>query len=173
MVHLFGIRHHGPGSARSLLKALEALSPDCVLIEGPPEADEIVHWAADEAMRPPVAMLAHCPDDPQLAVFYPLAEFSPEWLALRFALARGTPVRFIDLPQVHGLALRQQQEKEQGSASEDSGEAAGPSDDPLGWLAEAAGYGDGESWWNHMVEERGDGEGLFAAIAEAMQEVRA
>ena len=27
--------------------------------------------------------------------------------------------------------------------------------DPLHWLARAAGYADGESWWNHMVEERG------------------
>lgn len=173
MIHLFGIRHHGPGSARSLLMALEALAPDCVLIEGPPEADEIVHWAAHEAMQPPVAMLAHCPDDAQLAVFYPLAEFSPEWQAMRFALARGTPVRFIDLPQTHNLALMQQAEKADAEGgSEETGEVETPSDDPLGWLAEAAGYGEGEGWWNHMVEERGDGEGLFAAIAEAMQEVR-
>ena len=28
--------------------------------------------------------------------------------------------------------------------------------DPLDLLAEAAGYPDGESWWNRMVEERGD-----------------
>ena len=38
-VHLFGIRHHGPGCARSLLRALEALRPDCVLVEGPPESE--------------------------------------------------------------------------------------------------------------------------------------
>lgn len=38
-VHYFGVRHHGPGCARSLLAAFEALKPDCVLIEGPPEAD--------------------------------------------------------------------------------------------------------------------------------------
>ena len=35
-VHLFGIRHHGPGCARSLLRALDELRPDCILIEGPP-----------------------------------------------------------------------------------------------------------------------------------------
>jgi hypothetical protein len=29
-VHLFGIRHHGPGSARSLERALQALGPDLV-----------------------------------------------------------------------------------------------------------------------------------------------
>ena len=31
---VFGIRHHGPGSARSLQRALQALQPDTVLIEG-------------------------------------------------------------------------------------------------------------------------------------------
>jgi hypothetical protein len=38
-VHVLGIRHHGPGSARSLGAALAALAPDVVLIEGPPDAD--------------------------------------------------------------------------------------------------------------------------------------
>ncbi|WP_170159778.1 DUF5682 family protein, partial [Calidithermus terrae] len=41
-VHIFGIRHHGPGSARSLKAALEALRPDCILVEGPPEADPLL-----------------------------------------------------------------------------------------------------------------------------------
>ena len=41
MAHLFGIRHHGPGCARSLLRALEQLQPDCLLIEGPPDAADL------------------------------------------------------------------------------------------------------------------------------------
>src|SRR4051812_7706710 len=108
MVHLFGIRHHGPGCARSLLKALAELDPDCVLVEGPPEADAVLPWAAHDGMQPPVAMLAHCPEEPELAVFYPMAEFSPEWQAIRFALARQRTVRFIDLPQAHSLALQKE-----------------------------------------------------------------
>ena len=36
-VHLLGIRHHGPGSARHVREALEELGPDIILIEGPPE----------------------------------------------------------------------------------------------------------------------------------------
>jgi len=52
-VHLFGVRHHGPGCARSLVKALEALQPDCVLIEGPPEADDLLTLAGAEGMEPP------------------------------------------------------------------------------------------------------------------------
>ena len=33
--------------------------------------------------------------------------------------------------------------------------------DPLGWLAAAAGYSDGERWWEQMVEQRRDGAELF------------
>jgi len=44
---VFGIRHHGPGSARALAAELAAFVPDVVLIEGPPEADAVVHLAAD------------------------------------------------------------------------------------------------------------------------------
>lgn len=78
-VTLFGIRHHGPGSARSLARALRTLEPDAVLIEGPPEAERALALADDPGMRPPVAMLVYAPDEPRRASFYPLASFSPEW----------------------------------------------------------------------------------------------
>lgn len=187
----FGIRHHGPGCARSLLQALNAWNPDCLLIEGPPEADDLLVHAADPELRPPVALLVHCPAEPTMASFYPLADFSPEWQAMVWAAQKAVPTRFIDLPQTHGMALRkarEDEEKAQLAAQEPASETEpetesdntlptteDPHDqatDPLGWLAQAAGYGDGESWWNHMVEERGDGTDLFTAIAEAMREVR-
>lgn len=178
--HWFGIRHHGPGCAHSLVRAFDALRPDCVLIEGPPEADGLLQSVLAEGMRPPVALLSYCPDEPRLAVYHPYAEFSPEWQALRWAVAAGVPVRFIDLPVAHGLALeqaaRQAAEEAPEAAEEAEGEAADTSPDPhdpLAWFARAAGYADGEAWWNHMVEERGDGEELFAAITEAMTTLRA
>ena len=58
---VYGIRHHGPGSARSVRAALAEQRPDVVLIEGPPEADELVGLAADPQMRPPVALLGYVP----------------------------------------------------------------------------------------------------------------
>ncbi|WP_306186417.1 DUF5682 family protein [Streptomyces sp. MK5] len=101
---LLGVRHHGPGSARAVRAALEAARPKVVLIEGPPEADALIPLAAEEGMRPPVALLAHAVDEPGRSAFWPLAEFSPEWVALRWALQRGVPARFIDLPATHTLA---------------------------------------------------------------------
>jgi len=178
MTHLFGIRHHGPGCARSLVRALEELSPDCVLIEGPPEAEAVLAAAIHAEIEPPVALLLYCPDDTKKASFYPFAEFSPEWQAIRFGLQRGVLVRFMDLPQAHDLALRDAEpsaplsEESEATATEVEEDISG---DPLDWLGRAAGYGDGETWWNQMVEERRDSDsaGLFAAIQEAMTSVRA
>lgn len=201
-IHLFGIRHHGPGCARSLLQALQALQPDCLLIEGPPDAEAVLPFVLHEDLRPPVALLVHAEGDSRQAAFYPFAEFSPEWQALRYALAQGIETRFIDLPACHQFALEKAWDeeldhdggepaagesaagepasKEPAAGEQPTGEQAAElagsdlelTHDPLGWLGRAAGYADGEAWWNHMVEERCDGEQLFVAIAEAMQALR-
>ncbi|MCK9686231.1 DUF5682 family protein [Scleromatobacter humisilvae] len=194
--HFFGIRHHGPGCARSLVRAFDELRPDCVLIEGPPESDDLLALVLDDAMVPPVALLGYCPDEPRLAVYHPFATFSPEWQALRWAAAHGAPARFIDLPLAHELAF-EKAAREARQAAAEAAQAAPPVEvepaaaadvdeaivpeadeplehrDPLTWLARAAGYDDGESWWNHMVEERADGTELFEAIATAMTSLRA
>ena len=103
-VHVYGIRHHGPGCARSLVGALSALEPDVVLVKGPPDAQGVLPLAAHADTAPPVALLVYPIDAPKRAVFYPFAEFSPEWQAIRWALARGVDVRFMDLPQMHRMA---------------------------------------------------------------------
>lgn len=162
-MHGFGIRHHGPGCARSLVAALQALQPDVVLVEGPPEADDLIAHIGRPGLVPPVALLTHCPDRPQRAVYHPFAEFSPEWQALRWAVAAGVPARFIDLPRAHDLALDDTEDSVDDPAAED----------PMDGLAQAAGHADAESWWNQAVEERGEGAELFEAIAEAMAALRA
>ncbi len=175
---LLGVRHHGPGSARAVRAALEQCRPAAVLIEGPPEADELVPLAAREDMRPPVALLAHALDDPGRAAFWPLAEFSPEWVAMRWALEHGVPVRFIDLPAAHSLAADEPVGDARAAAEEADG-TPGVRVDPIRVLAEAAGYDDPERWWEDVVEHRGDGAGPgadafapFAAVAEAMGALR-
>src|SRR3954468_12531438 len=119
---VFGIRHHGPGCARSLVAALAQLEPDAILIEGPPDAAAVLPLAASPEMKPPVALLVYPADRPGRGVFYPFAEFSPEWQAIRAGLARGVPVRFMDLPQAHRLAKRTtaEAETEQEPETEDA-----------------------------------------------------
>ncbi|MEC4015987.1 DUF5682 family protein [Streptomyces sp. H27-D2] len=122
---LLGVRHHGPGSARAVRAALDQYEPRVVLIEGPPEADALVALAAEEGMRPPVALLAHVLDDPARAAFWPLAEFSPEWVAIRWALAHDVPVRFIDLPAAHTLAFSDSDSDSDSGSGSDSGNDSG------------------------------------------------
>ena len=124
-VDVYGVRHHGPGSARAVLEALEQQPPDLLLVEGCPELDGIVHLLAEDDMVPPVAGLVYAVDEPRHATFYPLARFSPEWVAARWALARGIPVRFLDLPAAHAFALR---EPEWSRSREQDG--PGPSPEP-------------------------------------------
>src|SRR5918996_1734139 len=94
---VLGVRHHGPGSARAVAEAFAQLDPDAVVIEGAPELDGIAALAGGPGMVPPVAGLVYAVDQPRKAHFYPLAAFSPEWVALRWALAKRRTVRFCDL----------------------------------------------------------------------------
>ncbi|WP_327722574.1 DUF5682 family protein [Streptomyces sp. NBC_00490] len=194
---LLGVRHHGPGSARAVRAALEAARPRVVLIEGPPEADALIPLAAEEDMRPPVALLAHAVDEPGRSAFWPLAEFSPEWVAIRWALEHDVPARFIDLPATHSLAWEEGRFDEavgETPDSPDSGTAPGSRAeagvgapdpeatrtglriDPLAVLAETAGYDDPERWWEDVVEHRGTGAGdvfaPFVVVEEAMGALR-
>ena len=93
-IHLLGIRHHGPGSCRNVLNYLQELQPDLILVEGPAEAEALLPCVENPQMTPPVALLAYQPDEPQNAVFYPFAEFSPEWQAIRYAVQNRIPFRF-------------------------------------------------------------------------------
>ncbi|MER7566322.1 DUF5682 family protein [Streptomyces sp. NPDC097941] len=215
---LLGVRHHGPGSARAVRAALDAALPRIVLIEGPPEADALIPLAAEEDMRPPVALLAHAVDEPGRSAFWPLAEFSPEWVAIRWALEHEVPARFIDLPATHTLAWGRDVADEGPTDRPDEPAAEGPDPsgpeerpapadenaapgeaepsstggnptpddqpdvhdavrvDPLGVLAEAAGYDDPERWWEDVVEHRGAGQGdvfePFTVLEEAMEVLR-
>ncbi len=173
-VHILGIRHHGPGSAKSLCTALEELRPDTILVEGPPDAQDIIGLVGREEMQPPVALLVYVPDDPQRAAFYPFAVYSPEWQAIRYGLRHGIEVRFMDLPHSITLALEEQKgEGDDREVSDRGEEKAVLRRDPIGYLAEAAGFTDGERWWEHMFETRRQSTSeIFAAILESMTALR-
>ncbi|GCE36126.1 hypothetical protein Rhow_000070 [Rhodococcus wratislaviensis] len=155
-VRVFGIRHHGPGSARSVRRALDDFVPDAVLIEGPADADPLVALTASDTMEPPVALLAYATGEPRTAAFWPFAVFSPEWQALSWAAGRGVDVRFCDLPAANTLAADR---------------AESQSEDPLAALAAAAGYDDTERWWDAVIES-GSGTDSFDAITDAMSALR-
>jgi hypothetical protein len=158
MTTIFGIRHHGPGSAKSLLKSLQDLQPDIVLVEGPADATEMLPWLAHQDMEPPVALLVYRPDNPKRAGFFPFAVFSPEWQGIQYALRETIPVRFMDLPQGYFLASETKLAMPDGSVMET--------------LAKAAGYKHYEQYWNALVEQREDDNELFTGVFEMMVALR-
>lgn len=199
-VHYLGVRHHGPGSARAVAQALNALEPDCVLIEGPPEASELISACLREGLTPPVSLLAYSPKHSGVSSFWPYCEFSPEWVAMRYAAERALSCAFIDLPVTHQLALaieaRERLKRDEGSllqASAERVELAGAEGqqhprvtwayelrrDPLGYLATLAQEGalepedeGGERWWEELIEGRGELSGEEAlAFFDSVAEV--
>lgn len=162
-LHLLGVRHHGPGSARSVWRALDDLRPDAVLIELPVDCEPLLGWVSHVDLQPPVALLGYLPADVSQAAFWPLAEFSPEWQAIRWALEHDVRPTPIDTPMGWTLSV--------APATEDI-ELDSFTADPLRSLAEAAGEPDPERWWEDVVEHRGDGAPAFEAVAEAMAAVR-
>ena len=133
-VRVLGIRHHGPGSARALATVLEDYRPDCVLIEGPADADGLIEWAG-RGLEPPVALLAWDNTDPSQASFWPMAVFSPEWQALSWAVTHGAQAHFMDLPAAAVLAARKAErdrarsEADAEAGTEDEVETEGLVDD--------------------------------------------
>jgi hypothetical protein len=161
-LHLLGIRHHGPGSARSVLAVLGEVEPDVVLVELPADVEPALRWVGAAGLVPPVALLGYVVAAPARAAFAPLATFSPEWQAIAWANAHDVPVHAIDLPLAVTLARDHDDEL--------LGAEAPP--DPIGDLAAAAGDPDPERWWEDVIEHRGDGVPAFDAVAEAMAAAR-
>lgn len=158
-IRIYGIRHHGPGSARRLLEALHLWKPDCVLIECPADGQEALDLIGDTGLIPPLAMLIYSPHQPDLAAHLPFARFSPEWIASRYATTHHIPLIAMDLPwgiqtQIKAVKTLQGQK------------------DPFDLVAQTMGYTDTERWWEYYFEQVHGDEDLFPAIGQLMSEIR-
>lgn len=165
-LYWFPVRHHSPATARHVRAAMVARQPKVVFIEGPHEATDLIPFITDAATAPPVAVYSSYRDDDnalglngtasaspdipaRFAVWYPIAPYSPEYVAMKAAAATKAEVVFIDLP--HHALLRQR----------DAAKAppAAPNDDQLitgssfyQQLAEAGGYKCWDEAWDTLFE---------------------
>ncbi len=182
---VFGIRHHGPGSARRLRAALEAWQPDLLLVEAPEDAGPALTQLVHAGVRPPVALVLYDAKSIERASFYPFAAFSPEYQAIDWAVRAGVDIRAIDLPARFYLAEQAEKPPELFPTPETAAEPSvipGKSRlelvrqlrrDPLSLVAELAGYPDSESWWDATLERTtGEEENTFAAILSVVTELR-
>jgi Mg-chelatase subunit ChlD len=92
---LIGVRHHSAAIARVMPRLLADFRPKSVLVEMPPEFQPWLEYLGSGDLEAPVA-LAAC-DEARLISFYPLADFSPELAAIRWALEQNVPVIPCDL----------------------------------------------------------------------------
>jgi hypothetical protein len=172
--NVVGVRHLSPAGATHLRTVLERVRPTCVLVEAPsgiePEMRHLVH----PETTPPVAILAFTRSKPLRTLVYPLASYSPEWVACRWALTEEAELSFIDLPAPTFLAL-------QGDEDETGDETASPPAserdrrDVLTRVAEAAGAPDLETWWERAFEHTTDSAAYLRAafaLGEGMRELR-
>ncbi|MGG0792724.1 DUF5682 family protein [Brevibacillus laterosporus] len=94
----FPIRHHSPACSFHLKKAIEAYKPEIILLEGPENSNHIIEILTHEDTTPPVSIYyAYRKEEHSYACYFPLLDYSPEYVALKEAKRRGIPVQFIDL----------------------------------------------------------------------------
>ncbi|MBT9395507.1 hypothetical protein KLP40_20245 [Hymenobacter sp. NST-14] len=197
-LRLFGIRHHGPGSAASLVAALDAFRPDIVLLECPADAEAALATATHPELVPPVALLVYNPKQQGQASFLPFASFSPEWQAVQWCARHEAHVRCMDLPMslrfglrdaaaelaaaVDGTAAASEVVEAQTArieeaepltvAPEATESAADLETDPVAYIARLAGYSDSEQWWETHLEHAPGNADTFAVVLELMTALR-
>ncbi len=144
------------------MRALRNWAPNILLIEGTEEGEELLAMVTQLGMVPPVAMLVYDVKNSNKAAYYPFAEFSPEWNAIKYGLDQGLPIRLIDLPI--SMQWHESYKQKLSDASQTEGQKYGL--DPLSQIAKEAGFESGERWWESLVEQRRESEDIFAHVSE-------
>lgn len=166
-ITILGIRHHGVGSAKNVAEQLEQLRPDMILIEGPPEITEALALIGHADLKPPVSVMIYNTENPKQSSFYPFAEYSPEWVAAVYANKHKIPLRAMDLPAAISFQIDQLKGQEEQPVAVEKNESEEITEmitepvpisfvahrDPLGHLAEIAGFRSGEAFWEHHFEK--------------------
>ena len=105
-VLFFPVRHHSPACSYHLLQTIRHYQPDCILVEGPQNADRLIPVLTDENTVLPVAFYYFYKDSGKYVsddaddykCYYPFLATSPEYNALQYAVRNNIDCGFIDLP---------------------------------------------------------------------------
>ncbi|HET8644760.1 MAG TPA: DUF5682 family protein, partial [Vicinamibacteria bacterium] len=98
---LIGVRHHSPACARLVRWTIERIRPRLVLVEGPVDMNPRMGELGG-GHRLPIAIYSYRTESGRShSSWSPFCAFSPEWVALESAAARGAEARFMDLPAWH------------------------------------------------------------------------
>ena len=115
------IRHHSPACAWHIRQLIRSHKPWAVLIEGPHSFNALIPLLLERKTKPPIAIYSQCREalaDGEWhshAAYYPFAEYSPEWVALREGAEHGAQLAFIDLDYPAKVLLADAEPSEQDS----------------------------------------------------------
>ena len=173
----YPVRHHSPACSFHLKKVIAAYKPDCILIEGPESAGDLIDDMTDPGTEAPFCIYYSYRDKKSLIdekaedyrCYYPFLDTSPELVALREGKAMGAVLRFIDLPyeeiliaEKEGEGLRRQEEKNSYNDDRYLSENAF-----LKGVVERSGLRNFEEFWEHHFEM----EGLCKETGEFLKDV--
>lgn len=160
MAEYYGVRHLSPACAYYVREFLVRTKPKAVLIEGPSDLSGLIEGLCSPKVRLPAAILAYTTDSPVRTVMYPMAEFSPEYQAMLWAVTNGIPVEFCDLPSGSLLCGEKEDEKE-----------AQESESVYSRLEKLTGL-DTDTFWEYRFEHCENYEDFIAAAAEYGKSIR-
>ncbi|HEY2926863.1 DUF5682 family protein [Piscinibacter sp.] len=115
-IRIIGVRHHSPACARLVAQTIADDAPQAVLVEGPSDFNpRIGELLLDHEL--PLALYSYANEEQQPAqCWFPLLDYSPEWVALRAGHAAGAALHFIDLPHWRYRTLPDAQRRSAGQA---------------------------------------------------------
>ncbi len=112
----FPVRHHSPACSCHLQQVIAEFKPDCILIEGPAGANDLISVMTDVETEAPFAVYYSYKDSEgiisedkeQYRCYYPFLDYSPELVAVRAGTNNKIHTEFIDLPYAEILAASEE-----------------------------------------------------------------
>ncbi|MFK7934235.1 MAG: DUF5682 family protein [Saprospiraceae bacterium] len=158
------------------MRGLRDFEPDCILVEGPEDAQSLMEYIAHPDLQPPVAVLLYNETELSEASYFPFARFSPEWQATLYGLKKEIPVRLMDLPMSINFTIDRDAKNNPQLAFKTKDLTPAEIElrrDPFGQMAKLAGYEDSERWWEVTFEQNENDTEIFTVIADLMALLRA
>ena len=150
--HIFGVRHLSPAGAYHLTKFLDKIKPTAVLVEGLSDANcELEHFTAP-GTKLPIAVLAYTEKLPVRTLFYPIAEYSPEYQGIKWAHKHSAHVEFIDLPSEVFFEIEEFGRQKPDEGKDENAAEKEPTKSVYQKLAELAGETDYDTYWERCFE---------------------
>lgn len=167
-ITIVGVRHHSPACARLVRHLILRDRPARVLIEGPSDFNgRLGELALSHQL--PVAIFSYAEWVSELgsqrrSSYYPFAEYSPEWVALRAAGEVSAEPWFMDLPAqdeaFDGIENLYSDRHLSGSGR-------------LRELAAQLGFDDPDALWDHLFEQPAEPDAVAPRLRSYFQALRA